>query len=112
MGKFEFALQIYYEVLRAERGVARSIFRRQGDVLRARVADALACFGKLDEAEGLLNISTTHDTTARNGIQLLGRTVIKLRRGEHQSAIEHLMHQVLDGRLMFTSTELDNGPSE
>ena len=106
MGKFEFALQIYHEVLRAERGVARSIFRRQGDVLRARVAEALACFGKLDEAEALLNISTTHDTPARCGIQLLGRTVIKLRRGEHQSALEHLMKSWPQAEEVYRAAEL------
>ena len=38
LGEFETALPIYHEVLRAERGVARGIFKLQGDLFRARCA--------------------------------------------------------------------------
>jgi len=105
-GEFEVALSIYHEVLRAERGIARSVFKRHGDVFRARCADGLAVYGDLDAAEAMLAVNKTHDAKARAGMQLLARTVIALRRGERQAAWTHLTTHWASAESMQTATEL------
>ena len=105
-GEFEVALPIYHEVLRAERGVARSVFKLHGDMFRARCADGLAVYGDLDAAEAMLAVHKTHDAKARAGMQLLARTVIALRRGERQAAWTHLTTHWASAESMQTATEL------
>ena len=105
-GEFDVALSIYHEVLRAERGIARSVFKLHGDLFRARCAEGLAVYGDLDAAEAMLAIHKTHDAQARAGMQLLARTVIALRRGERQAAWTHLTTHWASAEAMQTATEL------
>jgi hypothetical protein len=105
-GDFESALSIYHEVLRAEHGVARAVFKIQGDVFRARCADALAAYGDLDGADELLSIHTTHELEARLGMQLFARSVLALRRGDAQGAWDQLAAHWRHAEDMYSATEL------
>jgi hypothetical protein len=105
-GDFELALCIYHEVLRAEHGVARAVFKIQGDVFRARCADALAVYGDVDAAEQMLAIQKTHEPESRLGMHLLARSVIALRRGDAQGAWDHLVAHWLTAEGMHSPTEL------
>ena len=105
-GDFELALCIYHEVLRAEHGVARAVFKTQGDVFRARCADALAVYGDVDAAEQMLKIQKTHEPESRLGMQLLARSVIALRRGDAPGAWDHLVAHWATAEGMHSATEL------
>jgi len=105
-GDFEFALSLYHEVLRSETGLGRGIFKVQGDVMRARCADALACYGRLEDAEALLAIQKTHDPNILNGIQILARAVIALRKGDPNHALDVLNAHWATAETVYSATEL------
>ena len=106
LGQFDIALPIYHEVLRAERGVARGVFKLQGDLFRARCADALAFYGELEAAEAMLTAPTTSPRRTLEGHQLLARTVIDARRGEWEAARVRLISQWGAAEAVYSATEL------
>ena len=85
LGDYERALPLYREVLAARGLGPRRVMAAQGDLLRARSAEAFAWYGDLDAAESLL--AEIDDEEAVPVARVAPRAIIALRRGDANAAL-------------------------
>lgn len=104
VGDFDSALALYRSVLGASGRGPRKVMAAQGDLLRARIAEAFAWRGDLDTAEALL--LEVGGGEKAPGARVAPEAIMALRRGQAATAMERIESGWSDAEALMRGIEL------